>query len=327
MACPVCGNPSPCAHEQKAGALRLNPVHENEHRSARAGDHSSRGAPSAAAGEARDRSESAPWRREVISRVRQHRARRHKRFDAKATLEFDFQAKVDSSASASEAGLAAPQEISRQELPKIIEFPRPLAPIYLRQDLTQPTEEEQLAEPMLEAPRILEAPEPPAQQMDLLPAFADIELQAEERRTHEELELPPQAAPLRHRIFAGGVDATVVLVAGATFAMGFVKFATQLPQPRLLMLSGLLVCGGLWLIYQYLFLVYLSCTPGMQLAQLELCTLEGGPVAVSLRRWRALASMLSGFALGLGFAWAFVDEDTLGWHDRMTQTCLRRQTV
>jgi uncharacterized RDD family membrane protein YckC len=326
MACPVCGNPSPCAHEQKGGALRVNPVYENEHRSARAGDHSSRGALSPAAGEAQTGSESAPWRREVISRLRQHRARRRKRFDAKATLEFDFQAGAGSSGSFSAAGLRAPHEISRQELSKIIEFPRPLAPIYLHQDLAPPTEEHELAEPVL-TPRILEAPEPPAKQMDLLPVFADIELQAEERRAREEFELPPETAPLAQRIFAGVVDTTVVLLAGGMFALGFVKFATQLPQPRLLMLSGLLVCGSLWLIYQYLFLVYSSCTPGMQLAQLELCTLEGGPVAVSLRRWRALASMLSGFALGLGFAWAFVDEDTLGWHDRMTQTCLRRQTV
>jgi hypothetical protein len=42
-----------------------------------------------------------------------------------------------------------------------------------------------------------------------------------------------------------------------------------------------------------------------------------------MRRWRAVASMLSGCSIGLGFAWALVDEDTLGWHDRITQTHLR----
>jgi hypothetical protein len=28
--------------------------------------------------------------------------------------------------------------------------------------------------------------------------------------------------------------------------------------------------------------------------------------------------------MGLGFAWALVDEDCLGWHDRITRTYLRR---
>ena len=30
--------------------------------------------------------------------------------------------------------------------------------------------------------------------------------------------------------------------------------------------------------------------------------------------------ILSAVSLGLGFAWAFFDEDTLCWHDRMTRT-------
>ena len=79
----------------------------------------------------------------------------------------------------------------------------------------------------------------------------------------------------------------------------------------------------LWLVYQYVFLVYSAATPGMQMAQLELCTFQGQRVPVSLRRWRALASLLSCCSLGLGFAWALIDEDMLGWHDRITQTHVR----
>jgi uncharacterized RDD family membrane protein YckC len=83
------------------------------------------------------------------------------------------------------------------------------------------------------------------------------------------------------------------------------------------------VSALLWLVYQYLFLVYSPGTPGMRMAQLELCTFEGGPVSRSLRRWRALASLLSCCSFGLGFAWALIDEDRLGWHDRITQTHLK----
>jgi uncharacterized RDD family membrane protein YckC len=41
---------------------------------------------------------------------------------------------------------------------------------------------------------------------------------------------------------------------------------------------------------------------------------------VRIRRWRVLASVLSGFSLALGYAWCFLDEDRLSWHDRITRT-------
>jgi uncharacterized RDD family membrane protein YckC len=160
--------------------------------------------------------------------------------------------------------------------------------------------------------------------MELLPTFADIQLEAEESRRVDQVELPLQPAAIAHRLFAGLIDIIVVLMASVLFAFGFAMFAGGLPQLRQSMLYGLLVLGALWLIYEYLFLVHSSGTPGMQLAQLELCTFKGEPVSARLRRWRALASVLSGFALGLGFAWALVDEDTLGWHDRITQTHMRK---
>jgi uncharacterized RDD family membrane protein YckC len=61
----------------------------------------------------------------------------------------------------------------------------------------------------------------------------------------------------------------------------------------------------------------------MRMAELELRTFGGEPVALLPRAYRALASTLSAVSLGLGFAWALFDEDRLGWHDRMTQTHLR----
>ncbi len=41
-----------------------------------------------------------------------------------------------------------------------------------------------------------------------------------------------------------------------------------------------------------------------------------------LRRWRVLASYLSAVSLGMGYAWVFLDEDSLCWHDRITHTYL-----
>jgi uncharacterized RDD family membrane protein YckC len=77
------------------------------------------------------------------------------------------------------------------------------------------------------------------------------------------------------------------------------------------------------MLYQYVFLVHSSGTPGMFLSQLELVTFDGKRPRVLSRRCRALACALSAGSLGLGYGWAFIDEDQLGWHDRMTQTLLR----
>jgi hypothetical protein len=35
-----------------------------------------------------------------------------------------------------------------------------------------------------------------------------------------------------------------------------------------------------------------------------------------------LASYLSAASLGMGYAWVFLDEDVLCWHDRITHTYL-----
>jgi uncharacterized RDD family membrane protein YckC len=272
-----------------------------------------------------------PWRQEVISRVQQHRARRRKRLDPSATLELDFSAPEASSLQAppemtdpGRQALAPPASVRpasvRPEMPKIIEFRRPpsVQPVFVPQN---ELEEFELAEPVFETPRILEAP--PVEQMDLLPAFADIQLESMESSAGGRIEVPPQSAALQQRAFAGLVDLLIVLVASAAFTMIYLLVVRDLPQPRLVLLTTAVVDALLWLVYQYLFLVYSPGTPGMRMAQLELCTFEGGPVPLSLRRWRALASLLSCCSLGLGFAWALIDEDMLGWHDRITQTHVR----
>jgi uncharacterized RDD family membrane protein YckC len=198
--------------------------------------------------------------------------------------------------------------------------------------------------PRIETPRILDAPEiengfleddfvvetevvppvpsKPAEQMQLLPSFADIHLEPEASRLDEELDLIPHPAPLRQRAVAGLVDAAIVFTASGIFALTFLELAEETPQSRLTMICALAVGGVFWLAFQYLFLTYGGRTPGMKLAQLEVRTFEGKPAPVFARQCRALASALSGFAIGLGYFWAFIDEDRLGWHDRISQTHL-----
>lgn len=163
---------------------------------------------------------------------------------------------------------------------------------------------------------------PPAEQLQL-PNFDDIQLEATHQAVLPELELGPQPAPLGQRMMAGAVDAAIVLGAAAVFNVTFTQLAEENVHSRMALLCAVAVCGVLWTLYQYTFLVHGIGTPGMHLAHLELANFDGKPVSGFDRRCRAVASALSGFSLGLGFLWALVDEDQLGWHDRMTKTLIR----
>jgi uncharacterized RDD family membrane protein YckC len=91
------------------------------------------------------------------------------------------------------------------------------------------------------------------------------------------------------------------------------------PLPLAIETLGILA-AVLWVGYQYLAMVFAGITPGLKLAKLQLHRFDGTPVPRRLRQWRMLASLLSGISLGLGYAWCFLDEDQLCWHDRITRT-------
>ena len=78
--------------------------------------------------------------------------------------------------------------------------------------------------------------------------------------------------------------------------------------------------AALGLLYQFLFFSLGRTTPGMDYANIALCTFEdGNPLRVTLQR-RIAAWWMAALPLGLGFIWALFDDDGLGWHDRMTRT-------
>ena len=198
---------------------------------------------------------------------------------------------------------------------KIIEFPRSWTPPAPPVD--------QLAEPVidLERPRILEAPEivPPA------PALGGITIepaQPPEMEKRPGIDIPLQSAPLARRILAAAIDGLIIASACALFGFIFWKM-TAIRPPRFQMIG---VAAGLpaifWAAYQYLLMVYSGTTPGLLLARLELARFDGTRAPRRLRRWRVLASYLSAVSLGMGYAWVFLDEDSLCWHDRITHTYL-----
>ncbi len=179
---------------------------------------------------------------------------------------------------------------------------------------------DELAEPILDTPRILDAPE----MVDhVIPTpMAEISLEEDEQPADlpDDVEIPLQVVPLPQRMVGGMADFLIVLAATAMFALIVLNIAGAVPASKALLAVALVVPCLLWIGYQYIFLVHGGRTPGMQFAGLSLAQFEGEPVGARLRRSRALAMALSSVSLGLGFVWALVDEDTLCWHDRITRT-------
>jgi len=209
--------------------------------------------------------------------------------------------------------LAAPAPAPATATAKIIEFPRSWTP--------PPSPVDELAEPVMDRPRILEAPEvvPPP------PALGGITIEPALRQEIEKrpgIDIPLQSAPLARRIFSALIDDVIIAAACALFAFIFWKL-TAIRPPRFQMMGLAVGLSGLfWAAYQYLLLVYSGTTPGLRLARLELARFDGSPASRRLRRWRVLASFLSAASLGMGYAWVFLDEDSLCWHDRITHTYL-----
>ncbi len=298
------------------------------------------------------------WRGEVAARLERYRSRRKPRSPRYPTLRLPFDSSENSYSggsaapypnapvmpSASRQNLAWHEEIfekneaaisrAPQPLPlveeagapepparaaaieydsNVIEFPRSaVIPVY---------QGNELAEPMLDRPRIVEAPEvipPPPALGGML--IEPVPARQVEKRTMSDFVQPP--ASLARRLAAGALDVMILLAALAGFAGLFVRInSAHFPVP-LAAASLLSAAGLLWLAYEFLFVVYTGSTPGWRIARLRLAKFDGSPVRRGLRRWRVLASFLSAFSIGLGFLWSILDEEGLCWHDRITHTYL-----
>jgi len=134
--------------------------------------------------------------------------------------------------------------------------------------------------------------------------------------------LQPQTASLELRLMAAAVDFFWIAAAFVSFAAVAVELAGQslklLPMP-LMGASAAIVLLVLYVLYQMLFFTLTGDTPGMRYARIGLCTFgDRNPTRKAMRR-RVLATLLAACPLGLGLAWACLDEERLGWHDRMSR--------
>jgi uncharacterized RDD family membrane protein YckC len=280
------------------------------------------------------------WRGEVAVRLERYRARRAPRAPRYPSLLLPFDAAASWSRPPLEinSAVAAPparesstvrrvEQPSAEDVPsiaasrpamavepepsaKVIEFPRSAAIPVSRLP--------ELAEAVIDRPRIVEAPEvlPPP------PALGGILIEPattkEENRTGADS--PQFSASVHQRLLAGLVDSLILGTALAAFAAIFLRMNPARAPLSVLIAGFLPVMVFLWAGYEFLFVVYTGSTPGLRALRLRLVRFDGSPVGWRTRRWRVLASFLSACSLGLGYLWSVLDEDGLCWHDRITHT-------
>ncbi|HXM10089.1 MAG TPA: RDD family protein [Terriglobales bacterium] len=216
-------------------------------------------------------------------------------------------------------------EHAPEQSAKVIEFPRSAAiPVFRSSEL---------ADPIFDRPRIVEAPEmlPPP------PALGGMLIEpapSPSTDSRNGADLQSASASIGRRALAALVDGAVLGVGLAFCAAIFLRLnpslnpvrwappGSLLPPGLLLTMAGALavVAVLLWTIYEFLLVVYTGSTPGLRIVRLRLAAFDGSPLSRRTRRWRVLASFLSAFSAGLGYLWCVLDQDGLCWHDRITRT-------
>jgi uncharacterized RDD family membrane protein YckC len=162
------------------------------------------------------------------------------------------------------------------------------------------------------------------------PEWSDIRLDTQPAevltaaRETETVSAPLPVAPFGLRFMATVVDCALILASFVT--VGFLMAHNSAHPPtgkpaELLGTAGLALIGMLY--YAFFFALPVS-TPGMKYAGIGLCTFDDqSPTRAQLRR-RVGAMFLSLLPVGLGLVWSIFDEDHLSWHDRYSQTYLRK---
>jgi uncharacterized RDD family membrane protein YckC len=277
----------------------------------------------------------------------------HRPAEATASLRRQIQEPLDEA-----EGLALDEEIAFRQSPifeepvgppidipaNLIEFPRQLvasrkarprlAEGPLREDADQAADTAQLRIFEVEATQISTAPPVESAEpewssilLSALPASAPVE----STEAQFNPALPPQTARLSLRVMAGIVDGCILTASFLCFA-AVVAFTvgklsgshtgSPIPGPisfQTAAMSAAGVFGFLILLYHLLFFTLAEATPGMRYACIGLCTFsDENPTRAAMRR-RIFAMFLSACPLGIGFLWACLDDDRLGWHDRISR--------
>jgi uncharacterized RDD family membrane protein YckC len=131
-------------------------------------------------------------------------------------------------------------------------------------------------------------------------------------------------APMALRLMAAAVDCALILASFVSAGFLVAHQFSHPPQGKAGEVIGGVMLALIGLMYYAFFFAFPVGTPGMRYAGIGLCTFdEKSPTREQLRR-RLGANALSLLPVGLGIAWSIFDDDHMSWHDRYSQTYLRK---
>jgi uncharacterized RDD family membrane protein YckC len=126
-------------------------------------------------------------------------------------------------------------------------------------------------------------------------------------------------APIGLRAMSAIVDGCLIVGSFLGFTTVAACIAGQLPTGQTAALGAVGTLAALTLFYQLLFFTFSDATPGMRYARIAFCTFSDENPTRSAMRRRLVAILLAACPAGLGLLWACLDDDRLGWHDRISR--------
>jgi uncharacterized RDD family membrane protein YckC len=131
-------------------------------------------------------------------------------------------------------------------------------------------------------------------------------------------------APIGLRLMAAAVDGALILASFVSAGFLVAHQFSHPPEGKAGEILGVALLALIGLLYYAFFFAFPVGTPGMKYAGIGLCTFDDqSPTRAQLRR-RLGAMALSLLPVGLGIAWSIFDDDHMSWHDRYSQTYLRK---
>jgi uncharacterized RDD family membrane protein YckC len=129
-----------------------------------------------------------------------------------------------------------------------------------------------------------------------------------------------RVASLEHRSLAAFLDGTVVALALGAFVGTLYGFGGEVVFNRFSTPIYVGVAAIMVFLYRLLWCLGNGDSPGMRTMQLRLVDLDGRRPDRRQRCLRLFSGWLSVLAAGLGLFWALADEESLTWHDHISQT-------
>jgi len=129
-------------------------------------------------------------------------------------------------------------------------------------------------------------------------------------------------APLAQRRVAGLLDAVLLLFSYGAFLSLFVALGGRFDFSKIDAAIAGLTLALFYALYVALFTFFGGTTPGMMLRHLRVVSFDGSEPTPGQLLWRSFGYLVSAGTLMFGFLAGLWDDDTLCWHDRISQTYL-----